>query len=175
MRTFIVSISAMFVFFTLCSAGENMLKPGDTAPEFSLSAHDGQVVKLSDFIGKKYVVLIFYPGDETPVCTNQLCEIRDDYSRFTKMDAVVFGINPASDKSHQKFVQKNKFPFELLIDTKSKVASEYQAKGALMNTRTVYVIDKEGKIIYAKRGKPPVTEILASIPGGENLKLNLNK
>jgi peroxiredoxin Q/BCP len=73
-------------------------------------------------------------------------------------------VNPASEKSHQKFVQKHSFQFKLLIDSKGAVAKLYSAKGALMNQRTVYVIDKEGKIVFAKRGKPPVAEILSSIP-----------
>lgn len=149
---------------SFCMGGEQMLSINSDAPDFSLPAQDGSTVKLSDFKDKKSVVLIFYPGDETPVCTKQLCEIRDDYSSFTSKGAVVFGINPGSEKSHQKFVQKNNFQFQLLIDEKGTVAKSYNAKGKIMNQRTVYVISSQGKVIYAKRGKPPVSEILASIP-----------
>jgi peroxiredoxin Q/BCP len=146
------------------SFGDDILAVGSIAPEFSLPGHDNDTVSLSSFKGKNYVVLIFYPGDETPVCTQQLCEIRDDYSQFEQRRAVVFGVNPGSEKSHQKFVQKHSFQFKLLIDSKGAVAKLYSAKGALMNQRTVYVIDKEGKIVFAQRGKPPVIEILSSIP-----------
>jgi peroxiredoxin Q/BCP len=141
-----------------------MLAIGSVAPEFSLVGQDNDTVSLSSYKDKNYVVLIFYPGDETPVCTQQLCEIRDDYSQFEQRGAVVFGVNPGSEKSHQKFVQKHSFQFKLLIDTKGAVAKLYSAKGALMNQRTVYVIDKEGKIVFAQRGKPPVANILSSIP-----------
>ncbi len=146
------------------SFGDDMLTIGSLAPEFALPSQDNDTVSLSSFKGNNYVVLIFYPGDETPVCTQQLCEIRDDYSQFEQRGAVVFGVNPGSGKSHQKFVQKHSFQFKLLIDTKGAVAKLYSAKGALMNQRTVYVIDKDGKIVYAQRGKPPVADILSSIP-----------
>lgn len=146
------------------SFGDDMLKVGTAAPEFSLSGHDNDTVSLSSFKGKNYVVLIFYPGDETPVCTQQLCEIRDDYSQFEQRGAVVFGVNPGSEKSHQKFAQKHSFQFKLLIDSKGAVAKLYSAKGAMMNQRTVYVIDKEGNIVFAQRGKPSVADILSSIP-----------
>jgi thioredoxin-dependent peroxiredoxin len=154
------------LFITSSFAGGNgMLKIGTTAPEYSLPSDKGASVNSKDFIGRKYVVLIFYPGDETPVCTQQLCEIRDSYSAFAAKDAVVFGINPAGKNSHTKFSGHNNFQFPLLMDEGNKTAKKYEANGFIMNKRTVYVIDKSGKIIYAQRGKPPVQEILASIPG----------
>ena len=160
--------SSIMIFVGILSltvyGGGGMLTKGAVAPQFELMGADGITVKLSDFKGKKYVVLVFYPGDETPVCTQQLCEIRDDYTLFEKKGAVVFGVNPASDASHGKFSEKHGFQFPLLVDEKKKVAARYGAKGALMNKRTVYVIDKEGLIVFAQRGKPPVQEILAAIP-----------
>jgi len=141
-----------------------ILKSGDTAPDFSLESTDGNTISLKEFAGDKYVVLIFYPGDETPVCTQQMCEIRDDYSSFEARNAVVFGINPAGRKSHEKFAKKNNLQFPLLMDEGNRTGERYGVKGLIMNKRTVYVIDKDGKIIYAKRGKPAVSEILASIP-----------
>ena len=157
-------ILLLAVFFSTALGGEPMLAINSDAPEFSLLAQDGSTVQLSDFKEKNSVVLIFYPGDETPVCTKQLCEIRDDYSSFSNKGAVVFGVNPGSEKSHQKFVEKHNFQFKLLIDKNGDVAKNYKAKGKLMNQRTVYVIDPQGKVVYAQRGKPPVAEILASIP-----------
>ncbi len=157
------TIYIFLTFFSLLYGENNMLNINDSAPEFSMSDQNGNTFKLSEYKDKKFVVLIFYPGDMTPVCTQQLCEIRDDYSEFSENDAVVFGINAASDKSHKKFAEKNKLSFPLLVDNKMQTALKYQAKGLLMNHRTVYVINKNGKIIYAKRGKPSVAEILASI------------
>lgn len=164
------------ILYAFSFGGKNMLAIGDTAPLFSLKDEMGTVHNIESFRGEKFVVLIFYPGDETPVCTAQLCEIRDQYSVFSANDAVVFGVNPASDKSHKKFSEKNKFQFSLLIDEKKEVASMYMAKGRMMNQRTVYVIGKDGRILYAKRGKPPVEEILASFRQNEtdSLKVNLD-
>lgn len=164
MKSTIKTMLFLAGFTTICLGGEDMLKVGTDAPDFSLKSQNGSTVSLSEFKGKSSVVLIFYPGDQTPVCTKQLCEIRDDYSSFQKKGAVVFGVNPGSEKSHQKFVEKNNFQFPLLVDENGVVAKSYEAKGALMNQRTVYVIGPDGKIIYSKRGKPPVSEILASIP-----------
>lgn len=160
------------VFSSITLGAEPMLAIGSDAPEFSLSAQDGSTVRLSDFREKSSVVLIFYPGDETPVCTKQLCEIRDDYSSFSNKGAVVFGINPGSEKSHQKFAEKHDFQFKLLIDKNSDVAKNYKAKGKVMNQRTVYVINPQGKVVYAQRGKPPVSEILANIPSGDSNEEN---
>lgn len=160
----ILSSIIFLTAITFCH-GDDMLAIGSVAPDFTLQSQDNDTVTLSSFKGKQYVALIFYPGDETPVCTQQLCEIRDDYSKFEKRGVVVFGVNPGSEKSHQKFVQKHSFQFKLLIDEKGNVAKSFNAKGALMNQRTVYVIDKDGKIIFAQRGKPPVDKILSSIPG----------
>ncbi|MBN1758782.1 MAG: peroxiredoxin [Chitinispirillaceae bacterium] len=154
------------VFATLGYGGDTMLTKGTEAPSFKLATAEGKPVKLDDFRDKKFVVLVFYPGDETPVCTQQLCELRDDYSSFEKCDAVVFGINPGSAKSHTKFSDKHQFQFPLLVDPKGSVAALYGAKGAIMNKRMVYIVDKSGKVIFAERGKPPVADILAAIPCG---------
>jgi len=140
-----------------------MLAVGTEAPDFTLVSHTGDTVSLASFKGTKSVVLIFYPGDQTPVCTKQLCAIRDEYSAFGDKNAVVFGVNPASAESHQKFVDAQHYQFPLLVDTGSVVAAAYQAKGGMMNKRTVYVVGKDGKIIYAQKGKPPVSKILESI------------
>jgi peroxiredoxin Q/BCP len=172
MRTKLALLICTLVAFSF--GGDTMLKIGDNAPEFSLLTQDNQKVGLSDFKGKNYVVLVFYPGDETPVCTKQLCEIRDDYSAFEKRDAVVLGINPGTEKSHKKFADKHQFQFPLLIDNKSVIADLYKAKGLVMNSRTVYVVNKEGKISFAQRGKPPVSEILASIPEQKNDSLKID-
>lgn len=140
-----------------------MLKTGTKAPEFKLKDENGNTVQLKDFKGKKNVVLIFYPGDDTPGCKKQLCAVRDDYSKFDKEDVVVFGINPQGAKSHKKFIEKYNFPFPLLVDKDKKVVKKYGAKGTLFTKRTVYGIDKEGKIVFAKRGMPENEEILKAL------------
>ena len=138
------------------------LAVGQKAPEFTLKDQNQKEVKLSDFAGKKNVVLVFYPGDQTPGCTHQLCAIRDDYAKFQEKGAVVFGINPADKESHRRFVEKQHYQFPLLVDIDKKVAAQYGTNGFMIQ-RTVYVIDKEGMIVYAKRGMPPDSEILQAI------------
>jgi thioredoxin-dependent peroxiredoxin len=147
---------------TLTIGEDKMLSPGSVAPDFSLASEKGDTVKLAGFLGKKNVVLIFYPGDQTPGCTKQLCAIRDDYSQFEQKNAVVYGVNPAGKESHQKFIDKQHYQFSLLIDDGQKVAKLYGAKG-LMVKRTVVVIDTKGKIAFYKQGMPPNSEILAAI------------
>lgn len=146
---------------------ETLLKIGDKAPAFTLETHKGKKVSLKDFEGKKPVVLIFYPGDMTPGCTIQLCNIRDNWPKFEKMDAAVFGVNHADAKSHQKFIEKFQFPFPLLVDTDKKVSKKFGAIKKLFSAqvikRTVVVIDKEGKIAFYKHGMPKETEILKAL------------
>jgi thioredoxin-dependent peroxiredoxin len=139
-----------------------MVSIGSKAPDFTLVSEKGDTVRLSDFIDKKNVVLIFYPGDQTPGCTKQLCAIRDDYSQFEKKNAVVFGVNPAGAESHKKFIEKQHYQFSLLIDEGQKVAELYGAKGLTVK-RTVVVVDAKGMIAYYKQGMPPNSEILAAI------------
>jgi peroxiredoxin Q/BCP len=161
----IATCCVTIAFTSLFAEGDPMLlKIGDRAPDFTLISSNGDTVRLQDFSGKSYVVLIFYPGDETPVCTQQLCAIRDDYQQFADRNAKVFGVNPGSAGSHKKFVAKHGFSFPLLMDEKKKVAKAYGCSGWPMIKRTVYVIDMNGKIIYAQRGKPANEEILKAIP-----------
>jgi peroxiredoxin Q/BCP len=138
-----------------------MLAVGNLAPAFALEDQDGNVVRLEDLRGKRNVVLVFYPGDNTPVCTKQLCAIRDDFTDFEKLDVAVFGINAQSAKSHKKFVEKQHFPFPLLVDSDKKVVTAYGTKG-LLTKRTVYGIDKDGRIVFAQRGLPGTDGVLAA-------------
>ncbi len=146
----------------LLAKDKSLLKIGTMAPDFTLISEKGDTIRLSSFRGASAVVLIFYPGDETPVCTQQLCEFRDNYAAFSEKGAVIFGVNPAGAKSHLSFVQKHSFPFPLLIDKDKNTAKAYGTYAKLMQKRTVYVIDKKGQVIFAQRGKPPVDEILKS-------------
>jgi peroxiredoxin Q/BCP len=155
-------LTGIIAAFSLTFAEDSMLGIGTQAPNFSLLSNKGDTVTLSSFIGKNHVVLIFYPGDQTPGCTKQLCAIRDDYSQFAEKGAVVFGVNQASAESHEKFAKKQNYDFPLLVDAGKKTAKAYKADG-LMIQRTVYVIDKEGKIAFAKRGTPDNLEILEAI------------
>jgi peroxiredoxin Q/BCP len=141
---------------------DNPLPVGSDAPDFSLSDEKGKTVRLSSLRGQSYVVLVFYPGDDTTVCTKQLCEFRDVWDRVRSKSAVVLGINPQSADSHRKFIQKQRYPFPLLVDKGKEVAKLYHA-GGLIVRRTVYLIDRDGIIRFAERGKPNPERVLASI------------
>lgn len=137
------------------------------APEFSLLDQEGNRVTLKEYRGKNPVVLIFYPGDDTPGCTTQLCAIRDDWVEFQKYGVKVFGINHADAESHTKFWRHHGLKTPLLIDEGKRVSKLYGAtkkffKAEIIN-RTVVVIDSQGIIRYLVRGLPPNSEILASM------------
>ncbi len=137
---------------------------GADAPDFSVRASDGGAVSLNQFRGRKNVVLIFYPGDNTPVCTAQLCSFRDSWQGLEAADCVVFGVNPAGEAKHAGFAQKHALPFPLLIDNGGQMAAQYGCRAIFgIIRRTVYVIDKAGKIAYAKRGNPAPSEILQAV------------
>jgi thioredoxin-dependent peroxiredoxin len=136
------------------------LPVGQDAPDFTLRDQDGNPVSLAELRGKN-VVLVFYPADETTLCTKQLCEFRDNWVLAQSKDAVVFGINPAGEAKHARFRANHGFPFSLLADPGQKMGAQYRTKGLIVK-RTVYLIGKSGKIRYAKRGKPIPEEVLAA-------------
>ena len=137
------------------------LKPGTDAPDFTLQDEAGKPVTLSQWRGGKNVVLVFYPGDNTTVCTKQLCEFRDQWPQVTSRDTVVYGINPQTAEKHARFSAKYRYPFPLLVDKGQQVANRYHASGLIVK-RTVYLIGKSGTIRYGKRGKPSPEEVLAT-------------
>jgi peroxiredoxin Q/BCP len=141
---------------------EKPLPAGTPAPPFLLPDEEGSVWVLN-LNRNKVMVLVFYPADDTPVCTQQLCELRDGWDKIKAKGAFVMGINPGDAQSHRAFKEKHKLPFPVLVDNAKRVAKMYNASGPIVR-RTVYVIGKDGKILYSKRGKPSLDEILAAIP-----------
>jgi thioredoxin-dependent peroxiredoxin len=137
------------------------LPVGTPAPPFILPDEEGGVVVLYGLKGRP-VVLVFYPKDDTPVCTSQLCELRDEWEKLQSAKAHVYAINPGDAASHQAFRKKHQFPFPLLVDYGQRVAKMYHAGGPVVK-RTVYVIGPDAVIRYAQRGKPSVDEILTVI------------
>ena len=135
------------------------LPVGSPAPDFALPDQNGNMVSLASLRGRN-VVLVFYPADDTSICTKQLCEFRDRWPLAQQKNAVVFGVNPG--KSHAKFRDKFQFPFPLLFDQGQKVGAAYRAKCLVVPKRTVYLIGPDGVIRYAQRGKPEPEEVLAA-------------
>lgn len=123
------------------------LKVGDTAPDFTLPDEHGNHFRLQEAL-KERLLLVFYPGDNTPVCTAQLCDYRDGIEQFTDLGIRVIGISKDDAVSHQAFKKKHKLPFTLLSDTEFEVAEHYECKSLLGMKRGVYVIDTNGSILY---------------------------
>lgn len=122
---------------------------GATAPDFKLLDGNRSEWRLSDQLGK-VVVLLFYPGDETPICTKQMCSVRDRWEDYSATGAEVVGISTDSVESHKKFAEHHDLPLRLLSDGDQAVANLYGAKSLIPGkvARSVFVIDPSGKISY---------------------------
>ncbi len=142
-----------------------LLTLGSPAPDFTLQDDAGNRVRLAEWLAKGPVVLVFYPMDETPGCTTQLCEIRDRWSDFEQRGVAVFGVNPGSAASHARFRRNRNLPMPLLVDEGKRVAALYGANGVVPR-RTVYAIGRDGRIAFAERGKPAPEKVLAALAGG---------
>ncbi len=129
------------------------LKIGDIAPGFSVKDQDGNLISLSDFKGKK-VVLYFYPKDNTPGCTAESCNLRDNYQALQNAGYEVLGVSKDDEKSHQKFIAKFELPFTLLADTEKDIHEKYgtwvektnYGRKYMGTARMTFLIDEEGKI-----------------------------
>jgi len=132
-----------------------MLTPNTQAPLFSLNDQDGNLVELKSFLGKKTIVLFFYPQDETPGCTAEACSFRDNYIGFQAHNAQVVGISSDSEASHQKFQAKHALPYPLLSDPNGEVAKSYGVKKrfGFLKDRVSFVIDPQGVIRHAYAGQ----------------------
>ena len=133
-----------------------MIKEGDTVPKFELQDSNGNIVKSSDFNGKKHVIY-FYPKDFTPGCTVEADEFSKDYPKFKKAGIEIIGISKDDVDSHKKFCEKMKIPFVLLADTKTEVSKKFGvwAKKNFMGkeymgvVRSTFLVDEKGKIFKA--------------------------
>ncbi len=124
------------------------LKPGDAAPSFTSRDQEGREVKLSDLKGK-WVLLYFYPKDDTPGCTKQACNLRDGFARYKKSGVAVYGISTQSAESHRKFREKYHLPFDLLVDEEGTLGKAFDiGKMPIVGLykRQSVLIDPEGRI-----------------------------
>jgi peroxiredoxin Q/BCP len=144
------------------------LKVGDEAPDFALPGTDDREYRLSQYRGSP-VVLVFYPGDDTPVCTKQLNSYNDGIDRFAELDAQVLGISAQDVASHEAFSDKHGFAFPLLADVDKTVAGLYGTLGPIgFPRRSVFIVDGEGIVRYAHRAIAgltfrPVSELIAEL------------
>jgi peroxiredoxin Q/BCP len=147
-----------------------MLKVGQPSPVFEADSTLG-TIRLADYLGKQPIVLIFYPRDETLICTKQLCEVRDSKARYAQYNTLVLGVNPGTLEEHQQFAQKNQYDFPLVTDSEGKIRKQFDVSQpflsmkllGMLQERIVFVVGKSGKILYARKGNPPTHEILQAI------------
>ncbi len=151
------------------------LHPGDKAPEFSLPDQAGKMHSLVDYTGK-WVLLYFYPKDDTPGCTQEACSIRDSFPKFKKLQIEVLGVSVDSAKSHAKFVKKYMLPFTLLADEEKTVVHAYDVWGMkkfmgreyMGTSRTSFLINPKGEIAKIYENVKPavhVEEVLGDLKG----------
>ncbi|MDK1080250.1 MAG: thioredoxin-dependent thiol peroxidase [Anaerolineae bacterium] len=147
------------------------IESGIPAPKFALQDETGSIRKLSDFLGKR-VILYFYPKDDTPGCTTEACNFRDDYSTYEQSDVVILGVSPDSIESHVKFKSKFHLPFSLLADEEHKVCELYGVwaskksfgRESMGVVRTTFLIDPSGVIDRVFKNVKPTehsTELLS--------------
>ncbi len=141
---------------------------GDRAPDFTLPGTGGREYSLSDFAGKP-LVLVFYPGDDTPVCTKQLNAYNDGLDQFDDLDAQIVGISAQSVESKEAFSGKHGFEFPLLADTDKEVAGAYGTLGPIgFPRRSIFIVDADGTIRYVHKAMAgltyrPVSELIEEL------------
>lgn len=145
---------------------EGLLPVGAEAPVFEAETSDGGRVSLASFRGNNAVLLMFYPEDDTPGCTRQMCAARDEGTYYHAHRVVRFGVNPGGRDSHRDFADKYSLDFPLLVDQDAEIASAY---GVLREdggvARATYLIDTDGKIAYAEPGAHSAQEVLGALGG----------
>ncbi len=145
----------------------DMLRVGDHAPEFAARLSGGKPCALSDFFGKKNVVLFFYPADFTPGCTKEVCTYRDNYAAIERLDATLLGVSANDDSSHARFSGRYQLPFPLIADTDRSLAKAYHVLrfGGLLpwSKRVTFVIDKQGIIRLVSHHELAINEHLDDV------------
>ena len=127
---------------------------GATAPDFTLPSTQGEI-QLSKLLAKGAVLLVFYPGDDTPVCTKQLCNYRDNLAAFADLGVQVVALNPQSEASHEKFASKHALPFPVAADAGGAVCKRYGAAGLFgMTKRALVLVGRDGRVQWRKTDFP---------------------
>ena len=133
--------------FAACSQSQ-ILNVGAKVPEFILPDQNGKMFDINSVLGKKKLVIYFYPKDESTGCTKEACTFRDDYSVFNESDAMIIGISGQSVQSHKAFADKYKLPFTLLSDKDNAVRKMFGVKTSPIPGRVTFVVDKTGHVVY---------------------------
>lgn len=167
-----VLVNVLFTCVLLVSAQAYALEVGETAPQFTLKDQNSNSHTLEDYRGK-WVVLYFYPKDDTPGCTTEACQFRDDILKIKALNAIVLGVSVDDSKSHDEFAKKYSLPFSLLADTGGKVSADYGALSGSGNViyskRYTFIIGPQGKIRKTYRSVNPKQHSLQVISDLEEL------
>lgn len=152
-RFYLVVYLLLFAAYLTFNTNKNMneVKVGSTIPAFTLPDQNGNLFDINTVIGKKNLVIYFYPKDDSPGCTAQACAFRDQFEVFSDADAVIIGISSQSVKSHKEFAEKHRLSFTLLSDEGNKIRKQFGVPTnlfGLLPGRVTYVTDKSGKVIY---------------------------
>jgi peroxiredoxin Q/BCP len=145
------------------------LNVGDRVPDITLQAHDGSTVRPAEMVGRRPVVLFFYPKDDTPICTKEACAFRDSYETFSAAGAEVIGISSDSDASHRAFAARHKLPFLLASDADGSLRKAFGVPKTLglFPGRVTYVIDRDGiiRLVFSAQlaSQDHVTKALAAV------------
>jgi peroxiredoxin Q/BCP len=140
---------------------------GEPAPDFDLPAHPAGRVRLADYRGKSNVILAFYPKDDTPGCTREMCAFSADLDQFAELGTVVFGVSFDDAASHANFAAKHNISIPLLADVGGKVSAAYGAArlGADYADRVLFLIDKQGIVRHVHHGMPTNLTLLQALQG----------
>ncbi len=147
----ILLLPAMIVFilsFSHLYAQKRALSVGDSCPHFTLKDQNDSIINIADLIGKKILVIYFYPKDESFICTKEACAFRDKDKEFQKLGAIVIGVNYGTVESHKKFCEKDNLPFLLLSDSSKAVLKMFGLKGGIASERATFVVDLTGQIVF---------------------------
>ena len=142
-----LAMAGILSFFVMSSQAQE-IKIGSKVPEFKLLDQSGKEFDSKDLVGKKKLVIYFYPKDETPGCTKEACYFRDQYDVFKQADAEIIGISGQSVDSHKEFAENHKLPFTLLSDNDNKVRKLFGVKTSPIPGRVTFVVDKTGTVVY---------------------------
>ncbi len=162
-RFYLVIYLLLFTSYLTFSQNKTMseIKTGSTIPEFSLLDQNGKMFDINSVLGKKNLVIYFYPKDDTPGCTAQACSFRDQFEVFEEADAVIIGISGQSVESHKDFAQKHRLTFTLLSDEGNKIRKLFGVPTnflGLLPGRVTYIADKTGKVIYIFNSQSEATK-----------------
>jgi len=162
-RFYLIIYLLLFVFYLTFHKSNTMneLKIGSTIPSFSLPDQNGNLFDINSVLGKKNLVIYFYPKDDSPGCTAQACSFRDQFEVFTEADAVIIGISGQSVESHKEFALKHRLTFTLLSDEGNKIRKQFGVPTnflGLVPGRVTYVADKTGKVIYIFNSQSQATK-----------------